>query len=71
VGIVGGRVQIADDKIETLLQFIEQLEAHHGPVDVQAIAADVTYTAGPLRINLVAISDGTVIFSTGQTVNRQ
>jgi len=71
VGIVGGRVQIADDKIETLLQFIEQLEAHHGPVDVQAIAADVTYTAGPLRINLVAISDGTVIFSTGQMVNRE
>jgi uncharacterized protein (DUF3084 family) len=65
VGIVGGRVQIADDKIETLLGFIERLHAHQGAVDVQAIAADVTYTAGPLRINLVAISNGVVLFSTG------
>ncbi|MDB9510328.1 DUF3084 domain-containing protein [Kamptonema animale CS-326] len=65
MGIVGGRVQIADDKIETLLAFIEQLQQYDRPLDVQAIAADVTYTAGPLKINLVAIDDGVVLFGTG------
>ena len=66
MGIVGGRVQIADDKIETLLGFIDRLQQYKKPLDVQAIAADVTYTAGPLKINLVAIDEGVVIFSTGQ-----
>ncbi|HLO47340.1 MAG TPA: DUF3084 domain-containing protein [Kamptonema sp.] len=66
VGIVGGRIQIADDRIETLLAFIDRLQLYKKPLDVQAIAAEVTYTAGPLKINLVAIEDGVVIFSTGQ-----
>lgn len=65
-GIVGGRVQIADDRIETLLRFIERLKKQEKLVDVQAVAADVTYTAGPLRIDLVASEEGAVIFRTGQ-----
>lgn len=66
IGIVGGKVQIADDRIETLVRFIERLQQHEKPVDVQALAAGATYTAGPLKVDLVALENGQVVFRTGQ-----
>ncbi|MEG4394714.1 DUF3084 domain-containing protein [Microcoleus sp. BROC3] len=66
IGVVGGRVQVADSQIETLADFIERLQQYEKPVDVQAIAADVTYIAGPLKIDLVALENGAVVFRTGQ-----
>ncbi|NJR24479.1 MAG: DUF3084 domain-containing protein [Richelia sp. CSU_2_1] len=66
IGIVGGRVQVADSRIETLASFIEQLQQYEKPLEVRAIATDVTYIAGPLKIDLVAIDNGAVVFRTGQ-----
>ncbi|MEG5014782.1 MULTISPECIES: DUF3084 domain-containing protein [unclassified Microcoleus] len=66
IGVVGGRVQVADSQIETLAGFIERLQQYEKPLDVQAIAADVTYIAGPLKIDLVARENGVVVFRTGQ-----
>ena len=66
IGVVGGRVQVADNRIETLAGFIERLQQYKKPLDVQAIATDVTYIAGPLKIDLVALENGAVVFRTGQ-----
>jgi uncharacterized protein (DUF3084 family) len=66
IGVVGGRVQVADNQIETLAGFIDRLQQYKKPLDVQAIAADVTYIAGPLKIDLVALENGAVVFRTGQ-----
>jgi len=66
IGVVGGRVQVADNRIETLADFIDRLQQYKKPLDVQAITADVTYIAGPLKIDLVAVENGAVVFRTGQ-----
>ena len=73
IGVVGGRVQVADNRIETLAGFVDRLQQYDKPLEVRAIAADVTYIAGPLKIDLVAVQNGIVVFRTGKppTVNRQ
>jgi uncharacterized protein (DUF3084 family) len=48
----------------TFLRFVTQLRQYNQPLDIKAIAAEDTYTAGPLRVKLLAIQDGKVIFST-------
>jgi uncharacterized protein (DUF3084 family) len=48
----------------TFLRFLAQLRQYDQPVDIKAIAVEDTYTAGPLRVKLVAIQNGQVIFST-------
>ncbi len=66
IGVVGGRVQVADNRIETLAGFADRVQQYNKPLEVQAIAADVTYIAGPLKIDLVAIHNGVVVFRTGK-----
>ncbi|WP_293145469.1 DUF3084 domain-containing protein [Microcoleus sp. bin48.metabat.b7b8b9.023] len=66
IGVVGGRVQVADNRIETLGGFVDRLQQYDKPLEVRAIASDVTYIAGPLKIDLVALSNGVVVFRTGQ-----
>ncbi|MDY7013982.1 MAG: DUF3084 domain-containing protein [Cyanobacteriota bacterium] len=52
-------------QIATLTQFIEQIVRAQQPIDrLQAIATETTYTAGPLKLKLVAMQKGEVIFST-------
>ncbi|MBC6476081.1 MAG: DUF3084 domain-containing protein [Hormoscilla sp. GM102CHS1] len=63
-GIIGTTIQIADGSPKTLVQFIEHLMITKEPLEIQAVAAEVTYTAGPLKIELVAIRDGEVLFRT-------
>jgi uncharacterized protein (DUF3084 family) len=48
----------------TLLHFISQLSQYNQPVDIKAIAVEDTYTAGPLKVKLVAIQNGQIVFST-------
>ncbi|MBE9225717.1 DUF3084 domain-containing protein [Phormidium sp. LEGE 05292] len=66
-GIVANTMQIGDDRIETLTRFLEQLKQSKQPVDVQVVASDTTYTAGPVKMDLVAIQGGQVIFRTTPT----
>ncbi|MHC5758985.1 DUF3084 domain-containing protein [Nostoc sp.] len=48
----------------TFLRFVTQLRQYNQPLEIKAIAAEDTYTAGPLRVKLVAIVNGKIIFST-------
>ena len=46
------------------LRFVTQLRQYNQSLEIKAIAAEDTYTAGPLRVKLVAIVNGQIIFST-------
>lgn len=56
-GILSEPIQIAEGRL-TLLEFIEKLKQYNQEVIVQAIVSDVTYTSGPLKINLVVVKNG-------------
>ncbi|QLE58977.1 DUF3084 domain-containing protein [Nostoc sp. TCL26-01] len=58
-GIVEG-VQIDG----AFVRFISLLGQVSQPIEIKAIATEDTYTAGPLRVKLVAIQNGQIIFST-------
>lgn len=63
-GILGG-IQIEDGSLIKLIQFIQEINSTDEPLDeIQAIASESTYTAGPLKLRLVAVRDGKVIFRT-------
>jgi uncharacterized protein (DUF3084 family) len=59
-----GDIQVGDGRLTTIIRFIQQLEQSDQPLDVKAVAQDSTYTAGPLKMRLVATKDGQIIFST-------
>jgi uncharacterized protein (DUF3084 family) len=63
-GVLADKIQIGDARVETLMRFIEQLKHSETPVDVQVVASDVTYTAGPVKMDLVAIQKGQILFRT-------
>jgi uncharacterized protein (DUF3084 family) len=48
----------------TFLRFVAQLQQSQQTMEIKAIAAEDTYTAGPLRVKLVAVLNGQVVFST-------
>ncbi|EAW38676.1 DUF3084 domain-containing protein [Lyngbya sp. PCC 8106] len=66
VGVLGvdGLIQIGDARVETLVSFFEQLQQHDQQVELQAVAAEDTYTIGPLKIDLLARRNGEIIVST-------
>ena len=54
-----GRIFIGDGKITSLVNFIQELERSDQSIDeIRTIAANETFTAGPLQINLIVIADG-------------
>ncbi len=59
-----GQIQVGDGNPSSLVRFIEQLDQYDQPLEVKAVAQKLTYTAGPLKMRLVAIQNGQVIFST-------
>ncbi len=63
-GVVSERTVIGDDRIGTLVRFYEQLQEYGGTLTLQSITSAPAYTAGPLRINLVASRNGLEILST-------
>ena len=63
-GVLADKIQIGDARVETLMRFIEQLKQSDTPVDVQVVASDVTYTAGPVKMDLVAVQKGQIMFRT-------
>ena len=63
-GVLADKIQIGDARVETLMRFIEQLKQSETPVDVQVVASDVTYTAGPVKMDLVAVQKGQIMFRT-------
>ncbi len=63
-GIVGDKIQIGDDSFKTLITFIEQVKQYNQTVDIKAVAAEDTYIAGPLKLELVAVQNGKVVVRT-------
>jgi uncharacterized protein (DUF3084 family) len=48
----------------TFPRFVTQLQQTEQEVEIKAVAADNTYTVGPLRVKLVALLNGQILFST-------
>jgi len=63
-GILGNTIRLGDDSPKNLISFIEQLKQYNQPVDIKAVAAEDTYIAGPLKVKLLAVQNGQVIFHT-------
>jgi uncharacterized protein (DUF3084 family) len=62
-GIFDDTLQIADNRRETIISFIEKIKQYDQPLEVRIIAADDAYTAGA-RLELLALKDGQILFST-------
>ncbi len=61
-GVLNTSVQIG--KIQTIGSFLDQLRRYPSPVEVRAVASDVTYTVGPLKIELIAVQNGQIVLRT-------
>ena len=61
-GILEDTIQLKDEPIKSLISFIEQLKQYNQPVDIKALAAEDTYTSGPLKVELVAVQNGKIVF---------
>lgn len=48
----------------TFIRFVSQLLQYDQQLDIKVVAVEDTYTAGPLRVRLIAMQNGQVIFST-------
>lgn len=68
-GVLNENLLIADNRIQTLIRFFEQLQSYDRAVELKAIAAQNIYTAGPMTVELLAVQNGQVIFSTQKPVS--
>ena len=60
-GIIGD-LQVGDGQITTLIKFIEEITSLENSLgEIKALVAETTYTAGPLKLNLVLIQNGEII----------
>jgi uncharacterized protein (DUF3084 family) len=58
LGILTDTVQIGDGRVQDLLAFIEKLQGYNETIELRTIAEETTFTAGPLKVNLVAVQNG-------------
>lgn len=61
-GVLNDSIQI--EKLQSLAPFLEQLRRYPSSIEIRAVATDVTYTVGPLKIELVAVQNGQVVLRT-------
>jgi uncharacterized protein (DUF3084 family) len=60
-----GIIQIEDGNLKKVVDFIEQVNTSEEGIDeLQAVASETTYTAGPLKLRLLALRNGKIVFST-------
>lgn len=58
-GIVNDNIEFP---IEHLVNFLDQLVQYDRPLVIQAVAIEPTYTAGPLRLEFLALDNDQIIF---------
>ncbi|AFZ36016.1 uncharacterized protein with the myosin-like domain [Stanieria cyanosphaera PCC 7437] len=59
-----GEIQVGDEQISSLINFVEKIVDSKESIDeIRAVVAETTYTAGPLKLKLLAVSNGKVMFS--------
>ncbi len=63
-GILDDRPQIGDGQLVTYVQFIDRVKKQKYPIEINTVVDRDTYTLGPLIIQLQAIANGKVLFST-------
>jgi uncharacterized protein (DUF3084 family) len=64
-GVVSDTLIVADNRPETILNFLEAVQNLNLAIDLQAITVSDTYTAGPVQINLAAVHNGRIVAQTG------
>jgi uncharacterized protein (DUF3084 family) len=52
--------------LESLLKFIQELKTAKTTLEIQAIASEETRTVGPLKLELVALDRGKIVFRSGK-----
>ena len=67
-GILSDKIQIGDGSMETPIRYMEKLKQYNRAVDLRAVAAEDTYTAGPLKVDLLVVANGRVIFGTKSVI---
>ncbi|WOB42138.1 DUF3084 domain-containing protein [Thermoleptolyngbya oregonensis NK1-22] len=68
-GVLGDVLQIADGQTEAVVRLLQDIRAYGRPVELHAIASETIFTAGPVRLDLAAVQNGRVLFSTDSRVN--
>ncbi|OUC12425.1 MAG: hypothetical protein B0A82_22505 [Alkalinema sp. CACIAM 70d] len=63
-GLLSDNVQVS--RIQALIQFIDGLRQYDSSIEIRAIAGDVTYTAGPMRLELIAVQNGQTVLQTSR-----
>ncbi len=63
-GILPEQVVVADNRSESVVKFFKQVKEYNQPLEIQVAAAENSYTAGIARLELVAVQNGQVLFST-------
>jgi uncharacterized protein (DUF3084 family) len=63
-GILPEQVVVADNRSETLVKFLKEVKEYNQPLEIQIAAAENSYTAGIARLELVAVQNGQILFST-------
>jgi uncharacterized protein (DUF3084 family) len=63
-GVLGDNFSIGDGRFKSFVAFVEKVQDSQQPLTLQAIARDTIQTAGPTRIDLVALVDGKPLFGT-------
>ncbi|HHP7232141.1 MAG TPA: DUF3084 domain-containing protein [Xenococcaceae cyanobacterium] len=63
-GIIG-ELQIGDGQITTLIDLIDNIVNSEESLDaIKVVVAETTYTSGPLKLDLVVVKDGRIVFGT-------
>ncbi|MCY7284258.1 MAG: DUF3084 domain-containing protein, partial [Cyanobacteria bacterium CAN_BIN43] len=63
-GILPEQVVVADERSETVVKFFKEVEEYNQPLEIQVAAAEDSYTAGIARLELVAVQNGQILFTT-------
>ncbi len=59
-----GTIQIEDGRLTQLIEFIAKVQKSPELIDeIKVVASDNTYTAGPLKLRLIALKNGEIVFS--------
>jgi uncharacterized protein (DUF3084 family) len=60
-----GSIQVEDGRIKTLIKFIEDISStNQRPDEIRVVATNDTFTVGPLKLRLIALKNGEIIFGT-------
>lgn len=60
-----GSIQVEDGRIKTLIKFIEDISStNQRPDEIRVVTTNDTFTVGPLKLRLIALKNGEIIFGT-------